>query len=41
VKITGFFNCDNNMDLSFGKFIKAVALDPDPRARHRRFIVGR
>ncbi|XP_070855380.1 vacuolar protein sorting-associated protein 41 homolog isoform X7 [Drosophila suzukii] len=39
VKITGFFNCDNNMDLSFGKFIKAVALDPDPRARHRRFIV--
>ncbi|XP_070855376.1 vacuolar protein sorting-associated protein 41 homolog isoform X3 [Drosophila suzukii] len=40
VKITGFFNCDNNMDLSFGKFIKAVALDPDPRARHRRFIVG-
>ncbi|XP_043947351.1 vacuolar protein sorting-associated protein 41 homolog isoform X2 [Drosophila biarmipes] len=40
VNITGFFNCDNNINLIFGKFIKAVALDPDPRAGHRRFIVG-
>ncbi|KAH8272159.1 hypothetical protein KR018_004495, partial [Drosophila ironensis] len=40
VNITGLFICENSNNLSFGKCVKAVALDPDPRARVRRFIVG-
>ncbi|XP_043064674.1 vacuolar protein sorting-associated protein 41 homolog isoform X2 [Drosophila ficusphila] len=40
VNITGLFNSENNQNLSCGKSIKAVALEPDPSARSRRFIVG-
>ncbi|XP_026843794.1 vacuolar protein sorting-associated protein 41 homolog isoform X1 [Drosophila persimilis] len=40
VNITGLFSCENNQNLSFGKCIKVVALDPDPKSRVRRFIVG-
>ncbi|KAH8354569.1 hypothetical protein KR084_012331, partial [Drosophila pseudotakahashii] len=40
VNITGLFSCENNQNLSFGKFIKAVALDPNSRSRIGRFIVG-
>ncbi|XP_017034710.1 vacuolar protein sorting-associated protein 41 homolog [Drosophila kikkawai] len=40
VKITGLFSCENNHSLSFGKCIKAVALEPDPKSRTRKFIVG-
>ncbi|XP_052856040.1 vacuolar protein sorting-associated protein 41 homolog isoform X3 [Drosophila gunungcola] len=40
VNITGLFSCENNQNLSFGKFIKAVAMDPDLTSRTRRFIVG-
>ncbi|XP_044315232.1 vacuolar protein sorting-associated protein 41 homolog isoform X2 [Drosophila rhopaloa] len=40
VNITGLFSCENNQNLSFGKFIKAVAVDPELRSRTRRFIVG-
>ncbi|XP_068140419.1 vacuolar protein sorting-associated protein 41 homolog [Drosophila tropicalis] len=40
VNITGLFSCENNQSLSLGKFIKSVALDPDPKTRVRRFIVG-
>ncbi|XP_052856042.1 vacuolar protein sorting-associated protein 41 homolog isoform X4 [Drosophila gunungcola] len=39
VNITGLFSCENNQNLSFGKFIKAVAMDPDLTSRTRRFIV--
>ncbi|XP_017857849.1 PREDICTED: vacuolar protein sorting-associated protein 41 homolog [Drosophila arizonae] len=40
VNITGLFSCENNQNLSFGKFIKAVALDPEVKSGVRRFIVG-
>uniref|UniRef100_A0A6P4EQW0 Vacuolar protein sorting-associated protein 41 homolog isoform X2 n=1 Tax=Drosophila rhopaloa TaxID=1041015 RepID=A0A6P4EQW0_DRORH len=40
VNITGLFSCENNQNLSFGKFIKAVAVDPELRSRTRRFIVA-
>ncbi|XP_017854874.1 vacuolar protein sorting-associated protein 41 homolog isoform X2 [Drosophila busckii] len=40
VNITGLFSCENNQNLSFGKFIKAVALDPETKTGVRRFIVG-
>ncbi|XP_017086409.1 vacuolar protein sorting-associated protein 41 homolog isoform X1 [Drosophila eugracilis] len=40
VNITGLFSCKNNQILSFGKCIKTVALDPDPRSHITRFIVG-
>ncbi|KAH8262946.1 hypothetical protein KR044_002288, partial [Drosophila immigrans] len=40
VNITGLFSCENNHSLSYGKFIKAVALDPEVKSGVRRFIVG-
>ncbi|XP_064554035.1 vacuolar protein sorting-associated protein 41 homolog [Drosophila montana] len=40
VNITGLFSCENNQNLSHGKFIKVVALDPEVKSGVRRFIVG-
>ncbi|KAH8421247.1 hypothetical protein KR009_006604, partial [Drosophila setifemur] len=40
VNITGLLSCEDNQNLSFGKCIKAVSLDPDTKSRVRRFIVG-
>lgn len=41
VNITGLFSCENNQNLSYGKFIKAVAIDPEVKSGVRRFIVGK
>lgn len=40
VNISGLFSSDNNHNLSFGKCIKTVALDPEVKSGVRRFIVG-
>ncbi|KAH8400621.1 hypothetical protein KR222_008734, partial [Zaprionus bogoriensis] len=40
VNISGLFSCENNQNLTFGKFIKTVALDPEVKSGVRRFIVG-
>ncbi|XP_018795192.1 PREDICTED: vacuolar protein sorting-associated protein 41 homolog [Bactrocera latifrons] len=41
VNITGLFSDENNQNLNLGKSIKAVALDPDPKAvPGKRFVVG-
>lgn len=41
VHIIGLFSNDNNQTLTFGRSIRSVVLDPDPKATEgRRFIVG-
>ncbi|KAL9874625.1 vacuolar protein sorting-associated protein 41 homolog isoform X1 [Glossina fuscipes] len=41
VHIIGLFSNDNNQTLTFGRSIRSVVLDPDPKANEgRRFIVG-
>ncbi|CAD6996770.1 unnamed protein product [Ceratitis capitata] len=41
VNITGLFSDENNQHLTFGKSIKAVALDPDSKTvAGKRFIIG-